>query len=75
MFNLLSAVVDTPTSDFSGNSVDVTTKSEQSEYIFLLIIVFLAGMFTHYTYVKIKEYLKKDTEIDEKDEEKDDKRE
>ena len=67
MFNLLSVVVDTPTSDFSGNSVDVTTRSEQSEYIFLLIIVFLAGMFTHYAYVKIKEYLKKDTEKDKED--------
>lgn len=69
MFNLLNAVVDTPTSNFSGNSANITTKSEQSEFIFLLIIVFLAGIFTHYIYIKIKECLKEDAEKTKKDEE------
>ena len=74
MFNLLSvvngAVVDKPTSDFTGHSatVQITTSEERLELIFLLIIVFLAGMFTHYAYVKIKDFLAKDEHFDEYDE-------
>lgn len=64
MFNLFSvvngAVVDTPTSDFTGNAAttQITTTSERLELIFLLIIAFIAGIFAHYIYMKIKEYMK-----------------
>ena len=53
------AVVDNPTSDFTGHSVPInaTTSDDIIDIIFLLIIVFLAGMFTHYAYVKIKDFL------------------
>ena len=76
MFSLLSvvngAVVDKPTSGFTGSSVDVTTRGEQPEFIFLLIIVFLAGMFTHYAYVKIKKYIAEYEEDDDDDDNEDD---
>ena len=61
------AVVDKPTSDFTGHSatVQITPSEERFELIFLLIIVFLAGMFTHHAYVKIKDFLAKDEPFDE----------
>ena len=64
MFNLLSVVVDTPTSDFTGNSavVEITPASERLSYILLLIIAFIAGILAHKIYIKIKKYLKEDTE-------------
>ena len=73
MFNLLSvvngAVVDKPTSDFTGNSaiVEITPASERFSFILLLIIAFLAGILTHMIYIKIKKYLKEDIEETEED--------
>ena len=73
MFNLFSvvngAVVDKPTSDFTGNAatVEITPASERLSFILLLIIVFIAGILTHIIYIKIKKYLKEDIEENEED--------
>lgn len=66
MFNLFSVVngtvVDKPTSDFKGHSVSInaTTGNDIEEIIFLLIAAFIMGIFTHYAYVEIKKYIKKE---------------
>ena len=78
MFNLSSvvngAVVDKPTSDFTGNSaiVEITPDNDRLSFILLLIIVFIAGILAHKIYIKIKKYLKEDIE-ESKDNSKDDK--
>ena len=65
------AVIDKPTSDFSGNAAttQITTDGERLYFIFLLISVFIAGMLTHYAYVEIKKMLKQNKEEKEEEEE------
>lgn len=61
------AVVDKPTSDFTGNAATIqTTSNNMEEFIFFLLVAFIAGIYTHYAYVEIKKYIKNKRKTDAK---------